>query len=45
MKEMHAVLAVVVEFPDLRMIKIEPDHPVSGVDSLIVRLNEQHSSN
>lgn len=42
---MHELLAVGVEFPDLGMVKIEPDHPAPDVDSLIARLNDRHSSN
>lgn len=44
-KEMHELLAEGVEFPDLGMVNIERDHPITGVDSLTARLNEQHPSN
>lgn len=44
-KEMHEVLIVGLGFPDLGMVKIDPVHPIHGVDSLIARLNERHLGN
>lgn len=36
---------VCVEFPDLELVKIEPNHLVPGFDSLITLLEERLSSN
>lgn len=44
-KEMQELLAVGLEFPDLGMVKIEPDHPFPSVYSLISRLNERYLNN
>lgn len=43
-EEMHELLVVGLE-SDLGMVKIEPDHPTFGVDSLLARLGEQCTSN
>lgn len=40
-EEIHKLLAMGVEFLDLKMVKIETDHPLPAVDSLIAMLNEQ----
>lgn len=44
-KEMHELMTVGVEFSDLGMVKIEADHPIPGVDTLIARLNQWLLSN
>lgn len=40
-KEIHELLVAGLEFSNLRMVKIEADHPVHGVGSLIARLNKR----
>lgn len=42
---MHELLVVAVELINLEMVKIEQDHPIPCVDSLIARLAEQRLSN
>lgn len=42
---MHKLLAMGMAFIDLGMMKKEADQPVHGVNRLITRLNEWHSSN
>lgn len=37
-EELHEFLVVGVEFSNLWLVKIEPDHLVPGVDSLFTRL-------
>lgn len=44
-KKMHELLAVGVEFSNLKMVKIETDHRVPRVNSLIARLNKPRPRN
>lgn len=44
-EEIHELLAVGLEFPNLDMVKIEPDHSIPDVHSLISKLNEWGQSN
>lgn len=40
--EMHESLTVVVEFPGLVMVKIEPHHLIPGMDELLARLEKHY---
>lgn len=41
-EEMHELLVAGLELPNLGMVKIELNHPILNVDSLIAKLNEPH---
>lgn len=38
---MPELLTPSLKFPDLRVVKIEADHPVPGFDSFVAKLDEQ----
>lgn len=40
-EEMHNILAVGIEFPELGMMKIEADHKIRGFDNLFARLEKR----
>lgn len=42
-EELQDLLAAGVEFPELEMVKIEAEHPVSGLDQLRVTLEAWRS--
>lgn len=44
-EEMNKLLVARVEFPDLRLVKIDAEHPMLDFDNLLARLEERHPSN
>lgn len=44
-EELHELLVMGLEFPDLGIVKRKANHPVHGFDSLLARLEERWPRN